>query len=118
LPRREFRSPRRNGKDLRVRLKEVEPHSRGSHMLSREDRKMISEEIMLMQTLFLVLEVEVEEEEELSHVSHVRRMGTSHSSVQRRRRIQENLTSLNRRGEMLSLKMQKAEDHLECIRSF
>jgi hypothetical protein len=33
-------------------------------MLNREDNKMISGEIMLMQTLFLVLEVEVEEEEE------------------------------------------------------
>jgi hypothetical protein len=37
-----------------------------------------------MQTLFLVLEAEVEEEVELSHVSHVGRMGTGHSSVQRR----------------------------------
>ena len=33
-------------------------------MLNREDNKMISEEIMLMRPLFLVLEVEVEEEEE------------------------------------------------------
>jgi hypothetical protein len=33
-------------------------------MLSQEDKKMIIEEIMLMQTLFHVLEVEVEEEEE------------------------------------------------------
>ena len=44
-------------------MKEVEPHSEG-HILNREDRKMISEEIMLMQTLFLVLEVEAKEEEE------------------------------------------------------
>ena len=53
----------RNGRDLRVKLKEVEPHSEG-HMLNREGNKMISEEIMLMQTLFLILEVKGEEEEE------------------------------------------------------
>jgi hypothetical protein len=47
---------------------------------------MISEVIMLMQILFLVLEVEVEEEVELSHVLHVGKMDTSHSSVQRKRR--------------------------------
>ena len=35
---------------------------------------MINAEIMLMQTLFLTLEVKVEEEEELSHVLHVGRM--------------------------------------------
>jgi hypothetical protein len=63
LPRRNIRSPRRNGRNLRVRLKEVEPH-RGSHMLSQRGQQMISEVIMLMQTLFLVLEVEVEEEVE------------------------------------------------------
>jgi hypothetical protein len=63
LPRISSRSSRRNGRNLRVKLREVEPH-RGIHMLSREDNKMINEEIMLMQTLFLILEVEVEEEEE------------------------------------------------------
>jgi hypothetical protein len=45
-------------------LKEVEPHSEDSHRLNREDNKMISGEIMMMKTLFLILEVEVEEEEE------------------------------------------------------
>ena len=60
----EFRIPRRIGRDLRVRLREVEPHSRGSHNLNREDHRLISKEVMLMQTLFLILEVEVEEEEE------------------------------------------------------
>jgi hypothetical protein len=77
---------------------------------------MINEEIMLMQTLFLVLEVEVEEEEELSHVSHVGRMGTGHLSVQRRRKMQEKLTSLKHRGVMSRMKMHIAEDRLECIK--
>jgi hypothetical protein len=36
---------------------------------------MINVEIMLMRTLFLVLEVEVGEEEELSHVLHVGKNG-------------------------------------------
>ena len=56
MPKRNIRSPKRNGRDLRVSLKEATPHS--------EDSKMISEEIMLIQTHFLVLEVEVEEEVE------------------------------------------------------
>jgi hypothetical protein len=43
-------------------------------MLSREGNRMINEEIMLTQTLFLVPEVVVEEEEESSHVLHVGRM--------------------------------------------
>ena len=64
MPKRNIRSPRRNGKNLRVRLREVEPHNEDSHMLNREDNIMSIEEIMLMQTLFLVLEVEVGEEEE------------------------------------------------------
>ena len=63
MPKREQRIPKRNGRNLRVRWKEAEPH-KGIHMLSREGNKMINEEIMLMQTLFLVLEVEVEGEEE------------------------------------------------------
>ena len=63
MPRKEFRRPRRNGRSLRVKLREVEPH-RGSNMLSRGDSIQSRVAIMLMQTLFLVLEVEVEEEEE------------------------------------------------------
>ena len=63
MPMRNIRSPRRNGRNLRERLREAEPH-RGNHMLSREGKRLISEVIMLMQTLFLVLEVEAEEEEE------------------------------------------------------
>jgi hypothetical protein len=58
------RSPRRNGRNLRVILKEVEPRSEDNHRLNREDDKLISEEIMLMQTHFLVLEVEEGEEVE------------------------------------------------------
>jgi hypothetical protein len=56
LPRRNIRSPRRNGRNLRVRLREVEPHSKDSNMLSRGDSIVNREGIMLMQTLFLVLE--------------------------------------------------------------
>jgi hypothetical protein len=97
------RSPRRNGRNLRVRLKEVEPH-RGSHMLNREGSIVISEEIMLMKTHFLVPEVEEEAEVELSHVLHVERMGTDHLSVQRKRRTLEKLTSQKLRGVMLRMK--------------
>jgi hypothetical protein len=110
LPRINSRSPRRTGRDLRVKLKEVEPHSEG-HMLNREGSKMISEEIMLMQTLFLVLEVEVEEEEESSHATHVGRMGTKQLIVQIERRMEEKLTSPRHRGEMLKQKTQKTEGH-------
>jgi hypothetical protein len=63
LPRRETRSPRRNGRNLRVKLREVEPHREG-HMQSKEDIIMSREEIMLTTTLFLVPEVEEEEEVE------------------------------------------------------
>jgi hypothetical protein len=64
LPKKELRSPRRNGKNLRVKLREVESHNRGSHNLNREDNRLISEEITLMRMFFLVLEVEAEVEEE------------------------------------------------------
>jgi hypothetical protein len=64
LPRRNMGSPRRNGRNLSVKLREEEPHSEDSNMLNKEDSKMISEEIMLTQTLFLVLEVEEEAEVE------------------------------------------------------
>jgi hypothetical protein len=44
-------------------LREVEPHREG-HMLNREGSIMSREEIMLTQTLFLIPEVEEEEEVE------------------------------------------------------
>ena len=116
MPKRNTRSPKRNGGNLRVRLREVEPHSKGNRNLNREDNRLISEEIMLMRTLFLIPEVEDEAEEESSHVLHVERMGTSHLNVQRKNNPEEKLTSLKRRSVMLNLKMQKAKDCLECIK--
>jgi hypothetical protein len=64
LPRTNIRSPRRNGRNLRLTQREVEPHNEGSNMLSKDDSIMRREEIMLMAILFLVLEVEAEEEVE------------------------------------------------------
>ena len=61
MPRRNIRSPRRNGRNLRVKLKKVEPHSEG-HILNREGSIMSRGEIMLTQTLFLAPEVEEEAE--------------------------------------------------------
>jgi hypothetical protein len=92
-------------KDLRVELKEVEPHSRGSKILSRGGNKMISKEDMLMQIHFLVPEVEEEVEEESSHVLHVGKMDTKLWTVQRGRWMEETLTSLRRRGVMSKMKM-------------
>jgi hypothetical protein len=63
LPRIDTRSPRRTRRNLRVELREVGPHREG-HMLNREDNIMSREEIMLTTILFLVLEVEEEEEVE------------------------------------------------------
>jgi hypothetical protein len=63
LPRRNTRIPNRTGRNLRLELREVEPHSEG-HMLNREGSIMSREENMSMTTLFLVLEVEEEEEVE------------------------------------------------------
>jgi hypothetical protein len=62
----------------------------------------------LIITHFLVPEVEEEAEVESSHASHVERMGTSHLTVHIRRRMEEKLTSLRHRGEMLK---QKTEGH-------
>ena len=63
MPKISTRSPRRNGRSLRVKLREVEPHREG-HMFNREGRIMRREEIMLTQTFFLVPEVEEDEEVE------------------------------------------------------
>jgi hypothetical protein len=62
LPRRNTRSPTRNGRNLRVRLREVEPHSKDNNILNREDNIQSKREIMLTQTLFLVPEVGEEAE--------------------------------------------------------
>jgi hypothetical protein len=56
LPKTNIRSPRNTGRNLRLVLREVEPHS--------EDNIMSREEIMLTTTLCLILEVEEEEEVE------------------------------------------------------
>jgi hypothetical protein len=53
LPRINSISPRRNGRSLRVKLKEVEPHSE-DHILSKEDNIQNRAEDMLTTTLFLV----------------------------------------------------------------
>jgi hypothetical protein len=63
LPKTNTRSPRRNGRNLRLVQREVEPHS-GGHMLNREGNIMNREEIMLTTTLLFVLEAEEEEEVE------------------------------------------------------
>jgi hypothetical protein len=61
LRRTETRSPRMIGRNLRHVQREVEVHSVG-HMLKKEGNILSIEEIMLTITLFLVLEVEEEEE--------------------------------------------------------
>jgi hypothetical protein len=63
LPRKEPKSPRRSGRNLRVNQKEVEPHSEGN-MLRKEINILSRAEDILTTTLFLVLEVEEEEEVE------------------------------------------------------
>jgi hypothetical protein len=63
LPRTNTISLRRNGRNLILVQREVEPHSVG-HMLNREGSIMNREEIMLTTTIFLVLEAEEEEEVE------------------------------------------------------
>ena len=63
MPGIETKIPRKTGRNLRLEQREVGPH-REVHMLNREDIIMRREEIMLTITLFLVLEVEEEEEVE------------------------------------------------------
>jgi hypothetical protein len=63
LLKKNIRSPRKTGRNLRLAQREVEPHKEG-HMLNREGSIMSKEEIMLTTTLFLVPKVEEEEEVE------------------------------------------------------
>jgi hypothetical protein len=63
LPRIKIRIPRRTGRNLRLKRREVEAHSEGN-MLNREGNILSREEIMLIIILFLVPEVEEGEEVE------------------------------------------------------
>jgi hypothetical protein len=63
LPKIKIRNPRKTGRNLRLDLREVEVHSVGN-MLNREGSILSREEDMLIIILFLVLEVEEEEEVE------------------------------------------------------
>jgi hypothetical protein len=63
LPRKESRSPRTNGRNLRERLNEVEPHREG-HMQNNKDNILSREEDILIMIGFLTPEVEEEEEVE------------------------------------------------------
>jgi hypothetical protein len=57
------RSPRKTGRNLRLDLREVEVHNVGN-MLNREGSILSREEVILIIILFLVLEVEEDEEVE------------------------------------------------------
>ena len=109
MPKRNIRSPKRNGRNLRVKLKEVEPHSEDNNMLNRGDNIMNNEEIMLTPILFLVLEVEEEAEVESSRASYVKRMDIRQLIVQIGGRMEEKLTSPRHRGEMPRKKAQRME---------
>jgi hypothetical protein len=64
LPRINIRSPKKNERNLRLRQREVEPHSEGNNMLNREGNILSKKETMLTTIPFLILEVEEEEEVE------------------------------------------------------
>jgi hypothetical protein len=67
---------------------------------------------MLTATHFLVLEVEVEAEEELSHVLHVGKTDTKPLTVQTGKWTEEKLTSLRRsRGVMLKMRTMEVGSH-------
>jgi hypothetical protein len=88
----------------------VEVHSKAS-TLNNEGSIQNRVEDTLIITHFLIPEVEEEVEVESSHASRVERMGTSHLTVQIRRRMEEKLTSPRHRGKMLKQKTQKTESH-------
>ena len=119
MPKNELKNPRRSGRSLREKMKEVEPHNRGSNMLSREGSKMISKEDMLTPIHFLVPEVEEEVEEELSHVSRVVKTVIKSWTVQRGGWTEVKLTSLRRsRGVMSRARMLIAVDRWGCTKFF
>jgi hypothetical protein len=72
---------------------------------------MISKEDMLTPTHFLVLEVEEEVEEELSHVLHVGKTDTKPWTVQTGKWTEEKLTSLRRRGVTWRMKTLEVGNH-------
>jgi hypothetical protein len=88
----------------------VEVHSEASTLNSEGNIQNRAEDTLII-TRFLVPEVEEEAEVELSHASRVERMETRKLTVQIGRRMEEKLTSLRHRGEMLKQKMQKTEGH-------
>ena len=63
MPRTITRSPRRNERNLRVRLKEVEPHSNASRQ-NQEGSRQNKAEDMLTRIHFIEPEAEEEVEEE------------------------------------------------------
>jgi hypothetical protein len=86
----------------------VEFHSEAITLNSEGNRQNRAEDTLII-THFLVPEVEEEVEVESSHASHVERMDTRQLTVQIGRRMEEKLTSLRHRGEMLKQKTQKME---------
>jgi hypothetical protein len=63
LPRIKIRSPKRTKRNLKLELREVEPHSEGN-MLNNEGNIPDREGIMLIILFFLIPKVEEEEEVE------------------------------------------------------
>jgi hypothetical protein len=88
----------------------VEVHNEANTLNNEVSIQNRAEDTLII-THFLVPEVEEEAEVESSHASHVERMGTSHLTIQVRRRMEEKLRSPRQRGEMLKQKTQKMEGH-------
>jgi hypothetical protein len=80
-------------------------------MLSRGGRIQNRVAGMLMPTLFLVLEVGVEEEVESSHVLHVERTDTKPLIFQTGKWTEEKITSLRCKGVMLRMRILEVGSH-------